>query len=70
MLEGCITLQLFSRSNNPSEILCIEVNLDWRWISFSYNAGADFPDLIISRIWYFLTLQLFETWKDTALIQI
>ena len=66
--RGCITLQLFSRSNDPSEILCIEVNPRFGGgYPFSYNAGADFPDLIIKEYILNQKLNYFETWKDNCL---
>ena len=34
---------------------------------FSYNAGADFPDLIIKEYILNQKLNYFETWKDNCL---
>tara|TARA_B100001175_G_C19504104_1_gene639858 strand:- start:1997 stop:2959 length:963 start_codon:yes stop_codon:yes gene_type:complete len=66
--RGCITLQLFSKKENQSEIYCIEVNPRFGGgYPFSYNSGANFPDLIIKEYILNQNLKYIENWKKDCL---
>ena len=66
--RGCLTLQLFSKKSNPSEIFGIEINPRFGGgYPFSYNAGANFPDFIIREYILSESIEYFEDWNDNCL---
>ena len=65
---GCLTLQLFSNKSNLEDIVAIEINPRFGGgYPFSYNAGADFPNLIIREYLLNDKLSYFDDWKDNCL---
>lgn len=62
---GCITLQFFVNKNNDKEIYGLEINPRFGGgYPFAYNAGANFPKMIIKEYINHTTVQYDENWKD------
>ena len=65
---GCLTLQVFSKKSNPSDIFGIEINPRFGGgYPFSLNAGANFPEFIIREYILNEQIEYFDKWKDNCL---
>ncbi len=65
---GCLTLQVFSRKSNPSDIIGIEINPRFGGgYPFSLNAGANFPEYIVKEYILNEQIEYFDKWKNNCL---
>ena len=65
---GCLTLQLFSKKTDPTDIYGIEINPRFGGgYPFSYNAGANFPEFILRENLLSEDIKYFEGWKGNCL---
>lgn len=62
---GCITLQFFVNKNNKNEVYGLEINPRFGGgYPFAYNAGANFPKMIVEEYINLLKVKYDECWKD------
>lgn len=62
---GCITLQFFVNKNNENEVYGLEINPRFGGgYPFAYNAGANFPKMIIEEYINLTKVKYDEYWKD------
>ena len=62
---GCITLQFFVNKNNENEVYGLEINPRFGGgYPFAYNAGANFPKMIIEEYINLTKVNYSEYWKD------
>ena len=65
---GCLTLQVFSKKSNPSDIFGIEINPRFGGgYPFALNAGANFPEYILREYLLNEEIDFFNDWKDNCL---
>ena len=65
---GCLTLQLFSKKSDITDIFGIEINPRFGGgYPFSYNAGANFPEFILRENLLFEDIKYYEDWKGNCI---
>jgi len=62
---GCITLQFFVNKKNENEVYGLEINPRFGGgYPFAYNAGANFPKMIVEEYLNLSKINYDESWKD------
>lgn len=65
---GCLTLQLFSKKTNSTDIYGIEINPRFGGgYPFALNAGANYPEFILREYFLHEEIPYFDKWKNNCL---